>query len=145
MVDDPSKMLAFFAAHKREPFPKRVRHWADHKRWAGAFWTMIKMRQDNDVGGGIDATIDGNVVTLLPSENVAAVALYLKDRRLLDIDKPVKVVAGDRTLYEGPVIEELYLEFDANHASFWQDANGTGENPHWLRARLWPEPGQPLK
>ena len=43
---------------------------------------------------------DGNRITVQANEHVAALDLYLTDK-LVDMSKPVTVVMGDKTLYEG--------------------------------------------
>jgi len=52
-------------------------------------------------GKQIVARIEGNTVEILSSDYTAA-TIYLNDT-MMDLDKPVRVVSGDKVLFEGPV------------------------------------------
>jgi len=52
-------------------------------------------------GKKIEARIDGNTVEILSSDYTAA-TIYLNDK-MMDLGKPVRVVYGDKVLFEGTV------------------------------------------
>lgn len=142
---DTKPLFDFFNKQKRDPYPKKVWKWVEHKRWSSAYWMNIKLRQDGKVQGSVVGEIkDGNVVELTTSEHVAAVALYLNDK-LVDMSKPVKVTANGKELYNGEIKPELYVEILKDHKPYWQDKAAAGINPYWIKARKWPGPGESLE
>ena len=145
LVDDTSRILEFFSKHRRDPHPKKVWKWVEHKRWSSAYWLMVKLRKDGKCQGGVVAEVKpGNVVDISSTEDIAAVALYL-DEHLVDANAPVKVVANGVPRYEGPVKPELYVEILDDHEPYWQDRVITGLNPYWVRGRAWPRPKETLE
>ena len=64
------------------------------------YWLGVPVSQAAK-GKKIEARIDGNTVELLSSDYSAA-TIYLNDQ-MMDLDKPVRVIFGDKVLFEGPV------------------------------------------
>ena len=92
--------VPWMAKYKRNACPKKV-VWvqADVKKPA-FYWLGVPISQAAK-GKKIEARIDGNTVEILSSDYTAA-TIYLNDT-LMDLDKPVRVVFGEKVLFEGPV------------------------------------------
>ena len=99
---DVTLLTKFFDKHVMNPYPKMVSHIVEHKRYSRAFWVDAKLTKD---AGGMQATFevrvkDGNRIEIDANEQIAELDLYLNDK-LVDVKRPVTVVAGKRKLYEG--------------------------------------------
>ena len=119
----------FFDKHRLDPYPKKVVHLVEHKRHSRAFWvdsTLVK-----DVGG-IKAVFtvevkDGNRIEVTANELIASLELHLNDK-LVDMGKPVTVVAGGKPLYAGPAKAKLTVKL--------RDGQAYGRTP---QKPLWEE------
>ena len=105
---DVKVLTDFFDRHVMDPYPKRVSHIIEHKRYSRAFWVDAKLIKD---AGGMEAAFevrvgDANRVEIDANEQIAELDLYLNSR-LVDMNKPVTVVSGDKVLYSGPAVEKL--------------------------------------
>ena len=105
---DVTALTDFFDHHVMNPYPKQVSHIVEHKRYSRAFWVDAKLIKD---AGGMEAAFDvrvgdGNRVAIDANEQIAELDLHL-DSRLIDMNKPVTVVSGDKVLYTGPAVEKL--------------------------------------
>jgi len=106
------KMLTdFFGKHKLDPYPKKIVHLVEHKRYSRAFWADARLVKDV---GGIKAvfTVEvkkSNRIEVTANEHVAALDLHLNGK-LVDMKKPVTVVAGKKQLYQGPAKAKLTVK-----------------------------------
>ena len=92
--------VPWMARYRRNPIPKKV-VWVQGDEMKPAFyWLGVPLSQASK-GKKIEARIDGNTVEILSSDYTAA-TIYLNDK-MMDLDKPVRVVHGDKVLFEGPV------------------------------------------
>ena len=98
--------VPWMAQYKRNACPEKV-VWvqADEKK-AAFYWLGVPLSQAAK-GKKIEARIDGNTVEILSSDYTAA-TIYLNDS-LMDLDKPVRVVFGDKVLFEGGVTRKPAL------------------------------------
>ena len=125
---DLSLLTKFFERHTSNPYPKEVTHVVVHPRYARAFWVdsyLVGSFLDRPpapaegkpaAAGGAPPAMqkpyalreavfvvrvkEGNRIEVQANEHVAALDLYLTEK-LVDMSKPVTVVAEGKTLYEG--------------------------------------------
>jgi len=100
---DLSMLTDFFDRHRMDPYPKLVSHIVEHKRYSRAFWVDAKLTKDS---GRMEAIFEvrvrqGNRIEIEANEQIAELDLYLNEK-LIDMSKPVTVLAGGKTLYQGP-------------------------------------------
>lgn len=101
----------FFHEHKLNPYPRKVVHLIEHKRHSRAFWVDSTLVKDT---AGIKAVFEvevkaGNRIEVHANEHIASLDLGLNDK-LVDMKKPVTVVAGKKTLYQGPAKAKLTVK-----------------------------------
>ncbi len=109
--EDVSLLTGFFGKHTLDPWPKRVVHLVEHKRFSRAFWVDAVLVKD---AGNIKAVFDvrvtkGNRIEVKANELIASLDLHLSEK-LVDMSKPVTVTAGDKTLYQGPASPEVTVK-----------------------------------
>jgi len=107
----PKVWMSFFARYVLDPYPKKIVHEATHKRYGRAYWLDITVIRD---AGKLKARVEaevkpGNVISVKTTDDVAGVDLYLTGK-LVDVKKPVKVVEGEKVLYEGSVNEKITVK-----------------------------------
>ncbi len=90
-------IFAWFARHKRNRFPDRVRFTAAEPRTRRAYWVEIEAR-DRTKYPSIDARFTAVNRIEIELENVAAWRLHLEGHPNYDEAKPVEVIEGGRTL-----------------------------------------------
>ena len=86
--------------YKRNPYPRKV-VWVQGDTMKSAFYWLGVPLKEAAKGKKIEARYEGNTVEILSSEYTAA-TIYLNDS-MMDLDKPVRVVCGDKVLFEGAV------------------------------------------
>ena len=93
--------VPWMAKYKRNPLPKKI-VWrqADEKKSA-FYWLGVPLSQASN-GKKIEARIDGNTVEILASDYSSA-TIFLNDK-MMNLDKPVRVVYGDKIVFEGTVV-----------------------------------------
>src|SRR3989339_364703 len=103
--DSIALLIGFCDKATMNPYPKVVLHTVEHPRYSRAFWTNAKLLVT-------DGTVypqyrveakDSNIIeiTLLQhGERIQGFDFYLSDQ-LVDMAKPVKIVHGTDTLYNG--------------------------------------------
>ena len=135
---DVKVLTDFFDRHVMDPYPKRVSHIVEHKRYSRAFWVDAKLTKD---AGGMQAAFevrvgDANRVEVDANEQIAELDLYL-NARLVDLDKPVTGVSGDKVLYAGPAGEKLTValreapDYPRDSGDMlWQDLVGIHDQVH---------------
>ncbi|KKK53387.1 hypothetical protein LCGC14_3095300, partial [marine sediment metagenome] len=92
----------FFDKHKLDPYPKKVVHLVEHPRYSRAFWvdsTLVKVTPKVKAVFTVEVK-KGNRIEVTANEHVATLDLHLS-AKLLDMTKPVTVVAGKKVLYKG--------------------------------------------
>ena len=92
--------VPWMAKFRRNPVPKKI-VWVQGDEMKSAFYWLGVPKDQAAKGKRIEARIDGNTVEILSSDYTAA-TIYLNDK-MMDLDKPVRVVFGDKVLFEGPV------------------------------------------
>ena len=92
--------VPWMAKYHRNPTPKKV-VWVQGDEQKSAFYWLGVPMSEAAKGKKIEARIDGNTVEILSSDYTAA-TIYLCDK-MMDLDKPVRVVLGDKVLFEGTV------------------------------------------
>ena len=92
--------VPWMAKFKRNPNPDKVVWVQGDEKKAAFYWLGVPLSQAAK-GKKIEAHIDGNTVKILSSDYTAA-TIYLNDT-MMDLDKPVRVVFGEKVLFEGPV------------------------------------------
>ncbi len=108
---DVKLLTDFFGKHRLDPHPKKVVHLIEHEQHSRAFWvdaTLVKPAENVKAVFTVEAKA-GNVIAVEANEHVATLELLL-DGKLVDMDKPVTVVAGSRRLYSGPARAKLVVK-----------------------------------
>ena len=135
----PKVWMSFFAKHVLNPYPKKIEHEATHKRYGRAYWLDITVSKD---AGGLNAAVavsvePNNVISVKSTEDVAGLDLYLTDK-LVDMKKPVKVVEGEKVLFEGPVAEKITVKIREGTASakkerpaLWEQLTAAGKKANF--------------
>lgn len=100
MEGKDKEALPWMAAHTRNPWPKRVVWHQDDVTHTRFYWLRLR-RKDAKKGRTIIADVDDQTITIT-SDKVHRLTLRLRDD-LLDLEKPIKVVVGDKTIFEGRV------------------------------------------
>lgn len=91
----------FCDQHRMDPYPKRVKHVVEHKRYSRAFWVDCKLVRDGELSATYDVRVEkDNVIRIEADENVAELTLDLVPA-LVDWSKPVTVLYGEKKLYAG--------------------------------------------
>ena len=108
---DVTLLTKFFDKHVMDPYPKTVSHVVEHKRYSRAFWVNAKLTRD---AGGMEGIFevrvkDGNRIEIDANEQIAELELDLNDK-LVDMKRPVTVVAGEKKLYEGKPSAKLKVK-----------------------------------
>jgi hypothetical protein len=108
---DVKLLTDFFGKHKLDPYPKKVVHLVEHKRYSRAFWVDSTLVKD---AGNVKAvfTVEvkpGNRIEVQANELIASLDLHLSDK-LLDMARPVTIAAGAKTLYRGPAKAKLTVK-----------------------------------
>jgi dienelactone hydrolase len=129
---DDGLVLPFFARHRRDPFPRRVRLRARDLGFARSFWVDVLEK-----GGGVaevDGDIDGSVVSLR-TRNVKRLRLRLR-RELLSDPRDLRVRVNGREAFAGPLEEDCGLLLrswretgDPFLAHTWERTFGTDGGP----------------
>ncbi len=95
--------LPWMAQFKRNPFPKKVVWKQEEVRQPYFYWlgcpTSEMLR-----GKEVVASVSGNTITLEKCD-YSSLTLFLSDD-LVNLDQPVKVVYGDKPLFEGTLVRK---------------------------------------
>ena len=104
-------LTSFFDKHRLNPYPKKVVHLVEHPSHSRAFWAdaaLVKVTKG--VKGVFTVEITKpNRIEVKANEHIASLDLYLT-AKLVDMAKPVTVVAGTKTLYKGKAIPKLSVK-----------------------------------
>ncbi len=105
------KLIAdFFDQHKLNPYPRRVTHAVEHKRYSRAFWVDAKFVKDAAMNASFDVRVeDGNQIRIEASEEVAELDFCLNDK-LVDMQKPLTVLYSGKAVFEGAAAEKITVK-----------------------------------
>ena len=92
--------VPWMAKYKRNPIPDKVVWVQGDEKKSAFYWLGVPISQAAK-GKKIVARYEGNTVEIISSDYSAA-TLYLSDS-MMDLDKPVRVVFGEKVLFEGSV------------------------------------------
>ena len=92
--------VPWMAKYRRNPTPDKVVWVQGDEKKSAFYWLGVPISQAAK-GKKIEARIEGNTVEILSSDYTAA-TIYLSDK-MMDLDKPVRVVFGGKVLFEGTV------------------------------------------
>ena len=92
--------VPWMARYRRNPYPDKV-VWVQGDEMKSAFYWLGVPSSQAAKGMKIEARTVGNTVEILSSDYTAA-TVYLNDR-MMDLDKPVRIVYGEKVLFEGKV------------------------------------------
>ena len=108
---DVTVLTKFFDQHVMNPYPKTVTHVVEHRRYSRAFWVNAKLVRDGaDMRGIFEVVVkEGNRIEIDANDQVAELTLDLCEK-LLDMNKPVTVVAGEKVLYQGKPAAALKIK-----------------------------------
>ncbi len=93
--------VPWMAEHTRNPWPSRVL-WRQGNTTHERFYWLAIDPEHAARGRKIIASVEGQTITI-DSEDVPAIELLLSDE-LLDLDKPVKVIANGRKVFDSVVV-----------------------------------------
>jgi len=96
-----AEALPWMAGFTRNPWPKRIVWLQDDVTHDRFYWLHLPDAAAAKAGDQITASVEGQVITLAGTVP-AGTELRLSDR-LLNLDRPVKVIVNGRTAYEGKV------------------------------------------
>lgn len=96
-----AEALPWMAGFTRDPWPKRIVWLQDDVTHDRFYWLHIPDAAAAKAGDTITASVEGQTITLTGTVP-AGTTLRLSDR-LLNLDKPVKVIVNGRTAYSGKV------------------------------------------
>jgi hypothetical protein len=99
---DVRLLTDFFQRHRLDPYPKKVVHIVEHKSCSRAFWADCELVRDAaDLRAVFTVEVkEGNRIEVQAGEEIAALELHLTDK-LVDMKRPVTVLAGGKTVYQG--------------------------------------------
>lgn len=96
---DDRAVLPWMAGFRRNPVPPRV-VWKQAGTTHDEFYWLAVPEDAAKPGSLVDARIEGQTVEIVAAESIPRLLVRLDDR-LLDLDKPVRVVHNKRVLFEG--------------------------------------------
>ncbi|MFG0320199.1 MAG: transglutaminase domain-containing protein [Planctomycetota bacterium JB042] len=111
-----AEALPWMAAHVRDPWPKTV-VWRQSARTHDRFHWLAVARGTASGGDVVRAAVDGQTITIT-SDDRRSLILRLSDA-LLDLDRPIAVVANGEVVFEG----EVERSVEAIHRSLLERAD----------------------
>jgi hypothetical protein len=99
MNREDASAVPWMARFRRDPLPKRVVWHQDDVTHPSFYWLAVETPK---AGTTVIAEREGSEIRILKAEGLDAVTIRLDDR-MLDLDRPVRVVFEGRTLFEGRV------------------------------------------
>jgi pimeloyl-ACP methyl ester carboxylesterase len=96
-----AEILPWMASHTRNPWPKRIVWHQDDVTHDRFYWLALD-RGDAKPRATITAEADGQTISLTTPDELAAIRLRLRDR-LVDLDRPLTVIANGEKVFEGVV------------------------------------------
>ncbi len=101
MNGQDAAVLPWMAEHSRNPVPDRV-VWAEISQANPRSYWLAVPTGDTQRGGLAMVRREGQTIVVEKSEGLARLIVRLDDR-LVDLDEPVKIVQGQKTLFEGTI------------------------------------------
>jgi poly(3-hydroxybutyrate) depolymerase len=98
---EDASAVPWMARFRRDPTPKKIVWNQDDVTHDRFYWLAVPPGRAK-ARSTVVASIDGQEVRIEKAEGVEELLIRLDDR-LLDLDRPVKVTAGGKTLFEGMV------------------------------------------
>jgi hypothetical protein len=98
---DDAAAIPWMAKHERNPTPRRVVWKQSSVVHDSLYWLAVPM-DTAKVGSLISATIDKQTIEIQEAVDVAQVLIRVDDR-MIDLDRPIRVIFRDKTLFEGIV------------------------------------------
>ncbi len=98
---EDASAVPWMAGFTRNPVPKKVVWHQDDVTHDRFYWLAVPAGQAK-ARSTVVVSVDGQEIKIEKAEGVAKLVLMLDDR-LVDLDKPVKVTASGKTLFEGMV------------------------------------------
>jgi len=93
--------VPWMAKFTRDPFPKKIVWYQDDRTHDRFYWLALP-KGDAKKGQEIVVSRDGQVITVEKTDGVESLIVRLNDS-MLDLDKPVKILIGEKVLFEGKV------------------------------------------
>ena len=141
---DVSLLTKFFDKHKLDPYPKKLQHLVEHKRYTRAFWVNAALTEDK---GGLKevftvAVGKDNRIEVTATDKIAALDLYLTGK-LVDMAKPVTVASKGKTLYEGPAKAPLTVtirpadrKIQGKYKPLWEEIEAIRATTKYARPKV---------
>lgn len=93
--------IPWMAKFTRNPYPNKVVWKQDDVTHNRFYWLGVD--KENEKGGSlVVASIEGQTIRIEKAEGISKLQLLLADQ-LLNLDEPIKVVSGEKVLFEGKV------------------------------------------
>ncbi|OGJ89706.1 MAG: hypothetical protein A2268_06905 [Candidatus Raymondbacteria bacterium RifOxyA12_full_50_37] len=98
-------LVAFCDGVTLDPYPKKVRHTVEHKRYSRAYWTNMRAIMDeNLINAQYEIEVTGdNIIEIRLLKNAAKIQgfdFYLNDQ-IVDMGRPVKIIYNTDTVFNG--------------------------------------------
>ncbi len=101
MNREDASAVPWMAQFRRNPVPKKVVWFQDDVTHDRFYWLAVEPGRASK-GSTVIALVDGQEIRIEKAEGVKTLLVRLDDR-LLDLDRPVKITAQGKTLFEGTV------------------------------------------
>lgn len=101
MNREDASAVPWMAQFRRNPVPKKVVWFQDDVTHDRFYWLAVEPGRASK-GLTVIALVDGQEIRIEKAEGVKTLLVRLDDR-LLDLDRPVKITAQGKTLFEGTV------------------------------------------
>jgi poly(3-hydroxybutyrate) depolymerase len=99
MNKEDASAVPWMAKFRRNPVPRKVVWHQDDVTHDRFYWLAVPPEQAR-VRSTVVASVDGQEIKIEKAEGVETLIVRLDDR-LVDLDRPVKVIADSKTLFEG--------------------------------------------
>ncbi len=97
-----AKVLPWMAAIRRNPVPDRVVWKQSPVTHDRLYWLALPKNDPTVAGAVVTAQRNGQTITIQSAEEVDRLLVRLDDR-MVDLDRPVRIVYQSKTLFEGSV------------------------------------------
>ncbi len=101
MNREDASAVPWMAKFRRNPTPKKVVWYQDDVTHDRFYWLAVESGHARK-GSTVIASVEGQEVRIEKAEGVEKLLIRLDDR-MLDLDRPVKITAKGKTLFEGQV------------------------------------------
>ncbi len=102
---EDASAVPWMAKFTRDPFPKKI-VWKQDDRTHDRFYWLALPQGTAKAGQEIVASREGQTITIEKATDCPKLTVLLNDS-LVDLDQPVKVVCGGKSIFEGPVERRL--------------------------------------